>query len=476
MSPKSKTVDPSPQQAELWRGRFEKQKIQLRSILSLLDKYGSCLDLHSLYREFVLTLMGQYLVSDACYFSAADASNSLEPAVAYGRTPIDKLQHVEVNSPLVSDLNAEKSVRTLGSLSTDTLEDPALKSLRDTIQVVGPVYLGDTLTGIVFLGKKISKKPYDEHDLDLLQTLCAASAVTFNNARLSENVRLSMEEVQRLSNLRYEMISRISHEFRTPITAIRAALACLPESGMPEPMANALVHSVDRLQQLIDSLLALNSMSTSDLPSDWAIFNPMTPISDLVSANSQEASSKGLTFDIKESTDIGLVSLRIPEEHFALVVETLLKNAIKFSDKTSTIGIELEIVMREPEETADGSLIVDWRAQTRKTLDEYKNLIEGSSSGASDSDPSEEIQTTISDGGTYLVVRITDAGIGIPQKELQFIGEPFRQASNSPDQNVKGKALGLAVVHKILTDCRGQLCCKSQQGIATTFSVFLPLA
>ena len=53
-----------------------------------------------------------------------------------------------------------------------------------------------------------------------------------------------MSEVQKLSDLRDEMISRISHEFRTPLTAIRAVSACVPEFGMPPEMAAAMDSSV----------------------------------------------------------------------------------------------------------------------------------------------------------------------------------------------------------------------------------------
>ena len=71
--------------------------------------------------------------------------------------------------------------------------------------------------------------------------------------------------------------------------------------------------------------------------------------------------------------------------------------------------------------------------------------------------------------------KVTNTGIGIPEDELPFIGEPFRQASNSPDRNVKGKALGLALVQKALSDVQGYLFCQSVEGVTTTFSVFLPV-
>jgi signal transduction histidine kinase len=78
-------------------------------------------------------------------------------------------------------------------------------------------------------------------------------------------------------------------------------------------------------------------------------------------------------------------------------------------------------------------------------------------------------------GEQYLVIRISDDGIGIPEQDLMSVTEPFRQASNSPDLGVKGKGLGLALVHKVVSYHGGHLCCKTAEGSGATFSVYLPI-
>jgi len=476
MGAKNKTLDPIEAKAAHWRELFDKQRLLLRSIVSLLNKYGSCLDLQSLYREFALTLMGQYMVADACYFASSHSSESLEPAVAYGRLPIDRLQPIGMTSPLVTDLALKPSVRDLDKMSDSVFQDPALEPLKRTMKVMGPVYVEDTLVGLIFLGSKVSGKLFTEFDVELLQTLCSASAVTFNNARLFENVKSSMDEVQKLSDLRNEMINRISHEFRTPITAIRGCLGFLPDSGMPPEMSEALVGSVDRLQELIDSLLKLNTISGAGTPVRWERLNPAAAIYEFLSAHSEQISGRSLTFDIRESPDLGTLSLRVTGQEYALVTGEILENAVRFSNENSAIGVTLSVLSREPDEAVDGVLLADWRDTAQKTMDDYKNLVTGGSSGTTDENV--EMDEKVDKNHptqTYLVVQVRNEGIGIPKKELEFIGEPFRQASNSPDQQIKGKALGLAVVHKMLTDCKGHLCCKSEENVATTFSLFIPL-
>ncbi|MDH3216099.1 MAG: HAMP domain-containing histidine kinase, partial [Candidatus Krumholzibacteria bacterium] len=375
-------------------------------------------------------------------------------------------------------LRDHRLAQKLASLPSGILRDGSLRPLRDSMKLTAPVCLGDHIVGLVFLGPKISDRRYTEFDLELLNTLCAASAVTFNNAMLFENVRTSMKEVQRLSDLREEMISRIGHEFRTPLTAIKAALSCLSQSESEGPMPEIIASAADRLHALIDSLLILNSDDTVPLGAARHPFDPAAPIYEFISRYGEDAAAKDLTFEVRELVDVHEVFVSISADNFANVVERLLKNALKFSKEGTTIRAELEIVSREPDEELDGPIILDWKDQTRKTISDYKTLIEQSFRGASQSSTKaqgSEHESSAHFRGPYLVLKVSDSGIGIPRDDLQFIGEPFRQASNSPDQNVKGKALGLAVVQKVLSDCRARLCCRSEQDVGTTFSVFIPM-
>jgi signal transduction histidine kinase len=202
----------------------------------------------------------------------------------------------------------------------------------------------------------------------------------------------------------------------------------------------------------------------------------VTVIHEFVSANAKGAIARGLTFEVKEAAEMNSIGLGVPRASFATVVEKLLKNAMRFSDQNSTIGIEMEVLWRPPDEELDGVIIMDWQDQAQKTIDEYKSLIESPGDRSRSEDTCAQDHQPDRDVEPQFVMRITDTGIGIPGQDLRFIGEPFRQASNSPDQSVKGKALGLSLVQKILADCRGHLCCKSVEGVTTTFSIFLPVA
>jgi signal transduction histidine kinase len=121
-----------------------------------------------------------------------------------------------------------------------------------------------------------------------------------------------------------------------------------------------------------------------------------------------------------------------------------------------------------PDVHRDGLQLPDWREQTEDLINEYQSLDVPRSSG-----PAVERDATTRD---YLVIRISDNGIGIPEEDLITVAEPFRQASNSPDLGIKGKGLGLALAHKTISRFGGYLCCKSTEGSGAKFSVFLPLS
>jgi signal transduction histidine kinase len=72
------------------------------------------------------------------------------------------------------------------------------------------------------------------------------------------------------------------------------------------------------------------------------------------------------------------------------------------------------------------------------------------------------------------VLRVTDAGIGIPATELAHITEPFYRASNAVGR-ARGSGVGLAGARQIVEQHGGRLTIESEEGAGTTVSVFLPL-
>ena len=72
------------------------------------------------------------------------------------------------------------------------------------------------------------------------------------------------------------------------------------------------------------------------------------------------------------------------------------------------------------------------------------------------------------------IYRVTDQGIGIPEKDIPYLFDPFFRASNI--ENIHGTGLGLPLVKQIVELHRGEIAVESKLGEGTVFSIELPLA
>lgn len=74
----------------------------------------------------------------------------------------------------------------------------------------------------------------------------------------------------------------------------------------------------------------------------------------------------------------------------------------------------------------------------------------------------------------YVVVDISDTGIGISEENLPFIFEEFFRVKNKETQGITGSGLGLSIAKRIIEAHHGTIKVASEAGCGTTFSFFLP--
>ena len=461
--------------AELWKGRYKKQKLLIGSITSLLNKYGSSVDVEHLYSSFLLTLMGHYIVGDACYYSR-QSDDSLQAATKYGRIALPEHPVVEPNSILMQHFKSDHAPMLLSSLPAGLQEDPAVDMLSRTYQVIAPLFIRRRLIGMLLLGQRVSEEMFTDFDLEVLNALCAASATTFNNALMYRNARISAREIEKMYQVRNEVIDRVSHEFRTPLTAIKGCVELIAEGQMDPNIIGILSESTTRLDELIISLLELNHEEHEEPKEDAGPYDPSLVLQRIISKLASRARDKGMNFVLNADTDALSFQPLLTKAEMETVVAALLDNAVRFSPESTTVEVLARWSLHGPNEEHDGTVLPTWSENTKELLEsclDVSESIELTSSLRAFIDADEASAVTAEASG-YLVVRIIDSGIGIPADDIPLISEPFRQASNSPTLGVRGRGLGLALVQKIVSNAGGFVCCRSRVGSGTTMSVYFP--
>lgn len=455
--------------AEYWKDSYERQRFLVNSMTSLLNRYGSSIELEQLYSAFLLTLMGQFAVSDASYFTHSPASNSLTPSLAYGRLKLTDLPAVSLGPEQLRPLRQHPSPAVFDDLPLNLATASGMRFMSSNYRVFAPLFLKDKLVGALFLGAKVSGHEYTSRELEVMQSLCSVSATTFNNAILYENARHSAREVQRLYEVRNEVINRVTHEFKTPLTIMKAGTEMLQKDGGYTELAKLFAESESRLEDLINSLLSLSEKSCDEDDRD-VLIDPLAVLHDSIHSYADAARQKQIEIKVVQKAGAAPAVLRMSEVDFHTILNALFENAIKFSPVETCVTVEIERAREAPTVERDGLQLPDWKEQTEDLIREFNEMGprgDGARGGA--------VKPKRVTGNGYLVIRISDNGIGIPVHDLLSVAEPFRQASNSPDLGVKGKGLGLALVHKVVSNHNGCLCCKSAEGSGTTFSVYLPI-
>ena len=236
--------------------------------------------------------------------------------------------------------------------------------------------------------------------------------VSFNrmSAELKSNEYLSKEFVR-----------NVSHEFKAPISAIRAYGELLEAEADGKKIdrtalrecAKVIIEQSDRLTLLSKSILQLSLLDSTTIIKKDDIVNPAEQIRDIFRLMQAEWSAKDITLDLR----LEEMSITSNEQLLYQVWQNLIGNALKFSNKGGIIMVTLR-------------------------RDDSGVLFE-----------------------------ITDNGIGINDRDKAKIFNHFFVADKS--RNTEGSGLGLAIVKKILSKIDGTITFESTEGKGSTFRVHL---
>jgi len=258
---------------------------------------------------------------------------------------------------------------------------------------------------------------YSEKDLAILTLIAEQLAIAVENAHL-------FAETKELDQLKSEFVSKVSHELRTPLTSIQGFAEILLSYNDVDPKTqreflNIIHEESERLTRLINDVLDLSKIEAGKV--EWHI-QPFE-IGPVLNMVSKSMMTIALEKNIPTAVEIphSLPAVRGDQDQVIQVVSNLLSNALKF--------------------TKNGR--VDMGAKR---------------------------------DGQFVLVYVSDTGIGIPPKDLPKIFEKFHQLSDHDIAKPKGTGLGLSICKEIITYLGGKIWCESQIGKGSTFYFTLPIA
>jgi two-component system phosphate regulon sensor histidine kinase PhoR len=220
-------------------------------------------------------------------------------------------------------------------------------------------------------------------------------------------------------------VTAVSHEFRTPLTALRQlsellAKGRVPNDGVRQQYYEVLEHESARLHRLVEGLLNFGRMQAGAMRYNFETVDAVELLRSVVGEFRAQAERRGcrVEFDANGTA----APTRADREALGCVVWNLLDNAVKYSPDNRTVWLEL-----------------------------------GHENGC-------------------VAIRVRDQGVGIPREEQARIFQKFVRGKDANSLGVQGAGIGLAVVHEIVTTHRGEIKVDSTPGAGSTFTVLLPAA
>ncbi len=230
--------------------------------------------------------------------------------------------------------------------------------------------------------------------------------------------------LHRLERARRDFAVGVSHEFRTPLTAIRGFAETLAGGDVPlekqREFAGIILRHSERLERLIEDLLTLSEIEARRRTVELEAVDAAALARELVAGLSPRIEQKRLRVAVSSTATRPVWADRRALEH---ALSNLLDNAIKYSDD----GGEIEIGVR--------------------------------------------------DAGARVEIAVRDTGIGISQRDLPRVFERFYRADRSrarPSGAPGGAGLGLSIARHLTELCGGEIRAESEAGHGSTFRVLLP--
>ena len=235
---------------------------------------------------------------------------------------------------------------------------------------------------------------------------------------MRKRLKESAEEKVLMDKENKELISNISHDLKTPITAVKGYVEGIMDgvADTPEKMdryVKTIYNKTNEMDHLINELTFYSKIDTNRIPYTFSKLNVEDYFSDCAEEVGLELETRGIELVYANYVESG-IQVIADGEQIRRVIHNIISNAIKYMDKPKGI-----------------------------------------------------IQIRVKDVGDFIQVEIEDNGKGIAAKDLPSIFDRFYRTDVSRNSSKGGSGIGLFIVKKILEDHGGKVWATSRLGIGT---------
>lgn len=239
---------------------------------------------------------------------------------------------------------------------------------------------------------------------------------------LGKAFNLMTTKLYQVEERRKKFVSNVSHELRTPMTSMKIVSDTLlsapnwDEAIYREFMLD-INTEIDRLNKIIDSLLYLVRVEKDELELNYSITYVNYLLEWVIKTLNPIAHKKQINLTLTVSNKI---QIHLDQEKMQQCLLNIIGNAVKYTPEEGSVSVELD-------ETYDS-----------------------------------------------IIIKVTDTGIGIPEKDLPFIFDRFYRVDEARARKTGGTGLGLAIAQQIIQLHQGTISVKSELGNGTEVSITLP--
>ena len=250
-------------------------------------------------------------------------------------------------------------------------------------------------------------------ELDELGQLCQ----DFDEMR--QRLKESAESKVQFDAENRELIRNISHDLKTPITAVKGYAEAIRDgvADTPEKMdryIQTICNKANDMERLIDELAYYSKIDTNRIPYEYTRLNVEEYFEDCAAELQVDLEADGIRFEFENRVDSRVEIIADPEQ-LKKVINNIVSNSVKYMDKEEKI-----------------------------------------------------IHMQVQESGDFIHVAIEDNGRGIAQKDLPLIFERFYRADAARTSSAGGSGIGLSIVKKIIEDHGGRIWAASREGVGTT--------